>query len=340
MRRRWRRSCAHYLQRWRVEDFFRVLKSGFRMEHLAFRIADRLQRAIAINSVIAWRIIPMTLLGREVPECEPGLMFTDHELHFLADYEDQFGLGGPADLGAAVRLVAHLGGYRAPKHDPGPGHQVMWHGYNSLTTATPGIRLPWRAPVAVPSKVSLRPLFCAFYGNTGALGCSEKRSGPVHGRRPPQTSLLTTSTGMQGSLRYHPEFLGLELIVRFRMTDDGPFIIAEGAINPRDNSGVSPDGAEPFLGQVFFHPGPGEAGSLQRRLFSGPTGFFLDFSVSKSTRITEGQIVKAGARVENLLNHPVFYASPVQLIGSSQFGRISETLSQERRIELFVRYEF
>jgi len=132
----------------------------------------------------------------------------------------------------------------------------------------------------------------------------------------------------------------LEHIVRFRMTDDGPFIIAEGAINPRDNSGVSPDGADPFLGQVFFHPGPGEAGSLQRRLFSGPTGFFLDFSVSKSTRITEGQIVKAGARVENLLNHPVFYASPVQLIGSSQFGRISETLSQERRIELFVRYEF
>ena len=132
----------------------------------------------------------------------------------------------------------------------------------------------------------------------------------------------------------------LEHIVRFRMTDDGPFIIADGAINPRDNSGVSPDGAEPFLGQVFFHPGPGQAGSLQRRFFSGPTGFFLDFSVSKSTRITENHFVKAGARVENILNHPVFYASPIQLIGSAQFGRISSTLSTERRIELFVRYEF
>ena len=132
----------------------------------------------------------------------------------------------------------------------------------------------------------------------------------------------------------------LEHIVRFRMTDDGPFIIAEGAINPRDNSGVSPDGQDPFLGQVFSHPGPGQAGSLQRRLFSGPSGLFLDFGVSKSTRITENQFVKAGARVENLLNHPVFYASTSQLIGSAQFGRISSTLSSERRIELFVRYEF
>ncbi len=132
----------------------------------------------------------------------------------------------------------------------------------------------------------------------------------------------------------------LEHIVRFRMTDDGPFIIAEGAINPRDNSGVSPDGQDPFLGQVFSHPGPGQAGSLQRRFFSGPSGLFLDFAVSKSTQITENQFVKAGARVENLLNHPVFYASTSQLIGSAQFGRISSTLSSERRIELFVRYEF
>lgn len=128
----------HYLQRWRVEDFFRVLKSGCRVEHLAFRTADRLQRAVAINSVIAWRIMLMTLLGREVPECEPGLMFTDHELDFLADYAAQRGLGGPASLGAAVGLVAHLGGYRDRKHDPDPGHQIMWHGYSTLTSATLG----------------------------------------------------------------------------------------------------------------------------------------------------------------------------------------------------------
>ena len=34
-------TIEHYLRRWRVEDFFRVLKSGCRAEHLGFHSADR-----------------------------------------------------------------------------------------------------------------------------------------------------------------------------------------------------------------------------------------------------------------------------------------------------------
>ena len=37
-----------------------------------------------------------------------------------------------------VRLVAHLGGCRDRKHDPEPGHQLMWHGYDTLPKATLG----------------------------------------------------------------------------------------------------------------------------------------------------------------------------------------------------------
>ena len=131
----------HYVQRWRVEDFFRVLKAGCRVEHLAFRTVDRLQRAVAINSVIAWRLMVMTLLGRQVPTCAATLLFTDDELGFLGHYAREFGLRGPEHLGAAVRLVAHLGGYRDRKHDPEPGHQTMWEGYDTLTKATLGRRI-------------------------------------------------------------------------------------------------------------------------------------------------------------------------------------------------------
>ena len=134
-----------YLQRWRVEDFFRVLKSGCRVEHLAFHTADRLQRAIAINTVIAWRIMLMTLLGREVPNCDATLMFTDHELAFLQDYARKFGQKTPRDLATTVRLVALLGGYRARKHDPDPGSQIMWRGYERLSAATLGHRIATEA---------------------------------------------------------------------------------------------------------------------------------------------------------------------------------------------------
>ncbi len=131
----------------------------------------------------------------------------------------------------------------------------------------------------------------------------------------------------------------LDHIVRFRMTDDGPFMISQGAINTRDNSGVAIDGAERFTGQAFSHPGAGEVGNLQRRLFSGPSAFVFDVSVSKLTKITENHSVKAGARIENILNHPSFYTGS-HSIGSTQFGRITSTIVGPRRIELFLRYEF
>ncbi|MCY3769474.1 MAG: IS4 family transposase [Gammaproteobacteria bacterium] len=103
------------------------------------------RRAIAINAVIAWRIMVMTLLGRQVPDCDPNLMFTDTELGFLREYGDECGLPPPDRLAGAVRLVAHLGGYRERKGDPGPGHQIMWQGQTRLSSASLGFRIGYNA---------------------------------------------------------------------------------------------------------------------------------------------------------------------------------------------------
>ena len=137
-------TVEHYLRRWRVEDFFRVLKSGCRAEHLGFHSAERLERALAIQAVIAWRLMLMTLLGREVPECDAELLFSDIELRFLADYAADSGLSAPDTLAGAVLLVALLGGYQNRKHDPPPGHQLMWRGYERLSLATLGYRIAQR----------------------------------------------------------------------------------------------------------------------------------------------------------------------------------------------------
>ena len=44
---------GYYLQRWRIEDFFRVLKSGCKVEELQMQSAYRLHRAVTIYTVIA-----------------------------------------------------------------------------------------------------------------------------------------------------------------------------------------------------------------------------------------------------------------------------------------------
>jgi len=75
-----------YTLRWRIEDWHRVLKSGCSIDNLAHETAERLRRAIAINLVIGWRIMLMTLLGRETPELPAEVLFSDIEIRTLHAY--------------------------------------------------------------------------------------------------------------------------------------------------------------------------------------------------------------------------------------------------------------
>jgi hypothetical protein len=75
-----------YCLRWRIEDWHRVLKSGCRIEDLAHKSAERLKRAIGINLVIAWRIMLMTLMGRECPQLPAKILFSDLEIDVLEAY--------------------------------------------------------------------------------------------------------------------------------------------------------------------------------------------------------------------------------------------------------------
>jgi len=131
-----------YTLRWRIEDWHRVLKSGCRIGDLAHETAERLRRAIAINLVIAWRIMLMTLLlGRETPELPAEILFSDVELRVLRAYAEKKRVKPPSSLGDAVHLVARLGGYLGRNSDPPPGHQVMWHGYVALQLLAAGFQL-------------------------------------------------------------------------------------------------------------------------------------------------------------------------------------------------------
>ena len=87
-----------YCLRWRIEDWHRVLKSGCKIEELQHKSADRLKRAIAINLVIAWRIMLMTLLGRACPELPSEVLFSDLELEVLTAYAKKKALKNPSAL--------------------------------------------------------------------------------------------------------------------------------------------------------------------------------------------------------------------------------------------------
>ena len=87
-----------FRSRWRIEDWHRVLKSGCRIEALQHKTAERLKRAIGINLVIAWRIMLMTLLGRECPQLPAEVFFSDLEIEVLQAYSKKNASPNPPTL--------------------------------------------------------------------------------------------------------------------------------------------------------------------------------------------------------------------------------------------------
>jgi len=139
------RLVGWYCLRWRIEDWHRVLKTGCTIEELGHKTAERLKRAIAISAVIAWRIMLMTLLGRETPDLPASVFFSDLELEVLEAFaktrRDLKHLKPATRLYDAVLVVAKLGGYLGRKNDEPPGHQLMWYGYVEFRSMTAGYAL-------------------------------------------------------------------------------------------------------------------------------------------------------------------------------------------------------
>jgi len=127
------RILEWYRLRWRIEDWHRILKSGCKAEYLGHRTGERIERAVTIKAVIAWRLAAMTLLGRETPELPAEVFYTEYQLRVMRHFAARQGLKGPSDLGLAVRTMAILGGYIHYKSAAPPGHQKIWEGWTRLT---------------------------------------------------------------------------------------------------------------------------------------------------------------------------------------------------------------
>ncbi|MCA9078116.1 MAG: IS4 family transposase, partial [Planctomycetaceae bacterium] len=68
-----------YVARWPIEVFFRVLKTGCKVEEIQLEKKARLKRAPMFYQVIAWRIPYLTFLGRECPDLPCDVVFSEAE---------------------------------------------------------------------------------------------------------------------------------------------------------------------------------------------------------------------------------------------------------------------
>jgi len=123
-----------YALRWQIEVFHRTLKSGCRIEDRQLRDADRLEACLAIDMVVAWRIVHLTKLGRETPEVPCTVYFGEFEWKALVGFINHNPIPPPKppSLREAIRLVARLGGFLGRKGDGEPGTETLWRGLQRL----------------------------------------------------------------------------------------------------------------------------------------------------------------------------------------------------------------
>lgn len=125
----------YYTARFSIEIFHKILKSGCKIEKHQLKTADRLKSCLAIDSIVAWRIMFLTMLGRALPDLPCTVILKDHEWKSLYCFvhQTQQSPKKPLSLSSAIRLIARLGGFLARKQDGHPGAQVLWRGMKELT---------------------------------------------------------------------------------------------------------------------------------------------------------------------------------------------------------------
>lgn len=127
----------YYQLRWQIEIYFKVLKSGCRIEALQLGNIDRLKNCIAMYMIIAWRILFLTLIGRFCPEISCELFYNESEWKavYIIAYRKK-----PPETAPSIylmnRTVASFGGFMNRKNDNEPGPKSMWIGLQRLKDFT------------------------------------------------------------------------------------------------------------------------------------------------------------------------------------------------------------
>lgn len=124
----------YYQARWGIEVFFRIFKTGCRVEEIQLETSARVEKCLMLYKIVAWRVLYLTYLGRECPELPCTAVFSAQEWQATWQVTQQEALPKePPTLAMFQKILAELGGYNARNGDPPPGPQALWIGIRRMT---------------------------------------------------------------------------------------------------------------------------------------------------------------------------------------------------------------
>jgi Transposase Tn5 dimerisation domain/Transposase DNA-binding len=137
-----------YRARWEIEMFFLILKEGCKVEQLQLEDVERLEVALALYMVIAWRINQLMRLGRTQPDMPADVVLEEDEWHAAFILNKKPVPKQVPTLNTVVRLIAQRGGFLGRKGDGQPGARTLWQGLREVAVFVEGLRYARNHPVA------------------------------------------------------------------------------------------------------------------------------------------------------------------------------------------------
>jgi hypothetical protein len=122
-----------YLCRWDIEIYFKVLKSGCAIEKMQLKQEPQVENGLCIYMIIAWRILYLTMLGRNCPDLPADAVFSDFEWKAVCMFKSKSEApSSPPKLNEMIAMIASLGGFLGRKSDGDPGVKTMWVGLQRM----------------------------------------------------------------------------------------------------------------------------------------------------------------------------------------------------------------
>ncbi len=133
-----------YAQRFKIETFHKILKSGCRAEQAKLRTAERLTNLLAVLCVVGWRVFWLTMTNRTTPDAPAEVALTEAEIGILDRLTEDPRPATNPGVCHYLLAIAKLGGYLARAKDPPPGNMVIWRGLTRLMDIQLGFELSGR----------------------------------------------------------------------------------------------------------------------------------------------------------------------------------------------------
>jgi hypothetical protein len=123
-----------YSYRWLIERYHYVLKSGCSLEELQLETADRIEKALATYSIVAWRLLWLTYISRTNPSAEATKVLEPLQWQALYCFIHSVTAppSTPPTVNQCIRWIAQLGGFLGRKGDGEPGVKTIWRGLRRL----------------------------------------------------------------------------------------------------------------------------------------------------------------------------------------------------------------